>query len=169
MPWAVSSSGNKGLVSSIPLSTFLVWPLLHTVPVDGYCHTQSHSVGLRWTSYRPVAEKATRQCTTSTSERKPCSRRIRTRSPSKRAAKDLSLRSHGYRDRPVHTLYIQQKSNPWRTLSQTCYVVRRLVPVLVKGAATCGQECLAVCTVQTNFAAFFLCFADHASQYNISN
>jgi len=64
-------------------------------------HTEldtTHSVGLLWTSNRPVAEISNWQNTTLIWERHPCAGGIRTRNPSKRAAADPRPRLHGHRN-----------------------------------------------------------------------
>jgi hypothetical protein len=59
-----------------------------------------HSVGLLWTSDRPVAETSTSQHTTLTSDRHPyVFNGIRNHNPSKRASADPRLRPRDNRDR----------------------------------------------------------------------
>jgi len=60
--------------------------------------TYTHSVGLLWTSDRPIVETSTWQHTTLTTDiHAPGG--IRTRNPSKRAAADPRLRARGHRER----------------------------------------------------------------------
>ena len=65
----------------------------------------AHSIGLLWTTDWSVAAISTGQHT-NIRDRRPYSRGIRTRNPSARAAVDLRLRPHGYRDR----LFVMQKA-----------------------------------------------------------
>ena len=69
--------------------------------------THSHSVGLLWTSDRPVAEIRTYSNTQHSEETNiHASGGIRTRDPSNRAAVDLCFRPHGYRNQPTDILNI---------------------------------------------------------------
>jgi hypothetical protein len=66
------------IVTSFYLLIFGVegWLMLHWITLsDAYTHTYTHSVGLLWTSDRPVAETSTWQHTTFTTERDQCRRR----------------------------------------------------------------------------------------------
>ena len=68
-----------------------------------------HSVGLLWTSDRPVTETSTWQHTTLTTDRHPCPPTgIRNRNPSNRAVADPHLIPRGHWDRlwDPHTKYI---------------------------------------------------------------
>jgi hypothetical protein len=58
-----------------------------------------HSVGLLWTSDRPVAETSTSQHTTPARDRHPCPGGNQAHNPSKRAAADPRLRPRGHQDR----------------------------------------------------------------------
>jgi len=117
----VKSSLNIG-VSTFSYLSILVFPThflflslltsfcLLVTGVEGYCcnwshlvtHTHTHSVNLLWTMDRPFAENSTWQHTTLTTNRHPCPRRIRTRSPSKRAATDPHLKPRGHK----HNLFV---------------------------------------------------------------
>ena len=68
-----------------------------------------HSVGLLWTSDRPVADTSTWQRTTRTSDRHPRPGEIWTRNPSKRVAADPCLRPRGHWDR-LRALYSRSKT-----------------------------------------------------------
>jgi hypothetical protein len=67
-----------------------------------------HSVGLLWTSDRPVAEKSDNA--QHTRNRHPWPRGIRTRNPSKRANVVPRLRPCGHQDR--HSLHVGPCTNP---------------------------------------------------------
>jgi len=93
------------------------------------------SVGLLWTSDRPVAETFTWQNTTLTTDRFPCSpphpAGIRTRSPSKRAALDRTATGIGRIDCTTvnvleHILFFVQSPRNERTYhkSRVCPSVR---------------------------------------------
>jgi len=81
------------------------WLLLFTVDVEGYCGTWSHSdtpysVGLLWTSDRPVAETSDNIQHSQETEFHSAGG-IRTRNPSNREAADPHLRPRGHRNRPL--------------------------------------------------------------------
>jgi hypothetical protein len=71
--------------------------LLYEVP--GSRSDTPHSVGLLWTSDRPIAETSTDNTHHSQETHIHAPGRIRTRNPSKRAAADPRLRQRGHRDR----------------------------------------------------------------------
>ena len=68
----------------------------------------SHSVGLLWTSDRPVAETSTRHHTTFTTDIHAPGE-IRTHNPSKRAAADPRLRPRGHWDRLLSITDLNKK------------------------------------------------------------
>ena len=70
----------------------LVGQGLLNVEVSRSHSRQPHSVGLLWTSDRPLVETSTWQHTTITTDRHPCPGGIRTRNPSKRATTGIGLR-----------------------------------------------------------------------------
>jgi hypothetical protein len=83
-------SVNPGIIFSHVVTALVGLGLLCYVP---WSHSDTqHSVGLLWTSDRPVPETSTWQHTTLTRERHPRPSGIRTRNPSKRAAADPRLR-----------------------------------------------------------------------------
>jgi len=73
-------------------------------------HTNTHSAGLLWKSYRPVAKTSIWQHATFARDRRLCLGGIRTRNPSKRAAADVCLRTRCYRNRRVQQLHNRKHS-----------------------------------------------------------
>jgi hypothetical protein len=60
---------------------------------DSWSHSDTpHSVGLPWTSDRPIADTSTWQHTTLKRDKHPCPGGIRTHNPSNRAAADRRIR-----------------------------------------------------------------------------
>jgi hypothetical protein len=81
------------------------------VGVEGYCYSWSHSLGLPWTTLRPVKETSTctKQHRQGTKMHAP--KRIRNPNPSKRTAADLRLRPCGC----LHRLLLYYDIRNWNT------------------------------------------------------